>query len=179
MSNVADAAHQAVNAQEQLLNSGFLADTLFWTGISFAILLAVVWKYATPGILGKLDERAARIREDLDRANLLRNEAQQALAKYETQLKSARKEAHDILATAKSEAEKLVAARTADLDRDLARRSEEARVSIEQAKAAALREVRSEIASLAMAAAEKILTAEVDAKKASQLTDEALSELKH
>ena len=126
-----------------------------------------------------LDKRAARIQDDIDRAARLRNEAQQALSEYESQLQTARKEAHEIVAKAKDEAEKLVATKTTMLERDLARRSEDARVSIEQAKSKALREIRAEVAELALAAAERILHSQVDAKKAAQITDDVLKELNH
>lgn len=173
----AAAATHHVSSQEQLFNMVYLHSTLFWTGLAFVLMLVVVWRYVTPVALGTLDGRIARIREDLDRAALLRNEAQQALAKYENQLRAARQEAHDMIARAKGEAEKIAASRIADLERELARRSEEARISIEQAKASALRDVREEIVSLAMVAAEKIIGTQVDAKAATRLTDEAIKSL--
>ena len=122
------------HAQEQLFNLAMLESTLFWTGLAFVILLSVVWKYVTPVMRDTLDKRAARIQDDIDRAARLRNEAQQALSEYESQLQTARKEAHEIVAKAKDEAEKLMTTKTTMLERDLARRSEDARVSIEQAK---------------------------------------------
>ena len=173
------AAHGSAHAQEQLFNLAMLESTLFWTGLAFVILLTVVWKYVTPVMRDTLDKRAARIQDDIDRAARLRNEAQQALSEYESQLQTARKEAHEIVAKAKDEAEKLMTTKTTMLERDLARRSEDARVSIEQAKSKALREIRAEVAELALAAAERILHSQVDAKKAAQITDEVLKELNH
>lgn len=172
-------AAQATNATEQLFNTGFLHSTLFWTGMAFLVMFYVVWKHVVPALQETLDKRAGRIREDLDNAALLRSEAQQALNAYEKQLRAARKEAQDIVAHAKSDAERLVAAKTAELERELSRRSEEARVSIEQAKNRALNEVREQIASLAVVAAERIIESEIDKKKAGEITEQALKGLKH
>lgn len=173
------AAPAVNNTTEQLFNSGFLHSTLFWSGVAFLVMFYIMWKHVVPALQDTLDKRANRIREDLDNAALLRNEAQQTLTAYEKQLRAARKEAQDIVAHAKTDAERLVSAKTAELERDLARRSEEARVSIEQAKNRALNEVREQIASLAVAAAERIIQEQVDSKKAAQITEEALKGLKH
>lgn len=173
------AAPTATNATEQLFNAGFLHSTLFWTGTAFLVMFYVVWKHVIPALQETLDKRSGRIREDLDNAALLRSEAQQALNAYEKQLRAARKEAQDIVAHAKTDAERLVSAKTAELERELSRRSEEARVSIEQAKNRALNEVREQIASLAVVAAERIIEAEVDKKKAADITEQAIKGLKH
>ena len=170
----APVAEKAVNAQEQLFNLSMVESTLFWTGLSFFVLLVVVWRYVAPVVGDILDQRQARIQEDMDKAASLREQAQQALAEYETRLKLAKKEAQDIVAHAKKEAESMIAVKTAELERDLARRSEEAKTAIEHAKADAMRQVRSELVDLAVVAAEKIITSEVDKKKASALTDDIL-----
>ena len=159
----APVAEKAVNAQEQLFNLSMVESTLFWTGLSFFVLLVVVWRYVAPVVGDILDQRQARIQEDMDKAASLREQAQQALAEYETRLKLAKKEA-----------ESMIAVKTAELERDLARRSEEAKTAIEHAKADAMRQVRSELVDLAVVAAEKIITSEVDKKKASALTDDIL-----
>lgn len=172
---MASSAHTAASsAQEQLFNLSMAESTLFWTGLSFFVLLLVVWRYVAPVVSDILDQRSARIQEDMDKAASLREQAQQALAEYETRLKLAKKEAQEIVAHAKAEAENMIATKTAELERDIARRSEEAKVAIEQAKAKAMRDVRAELVDLAVIAAEKIITSEVDKKKASALTDDIL-----
>lgn len=171
------ATASTTNPQEQLLNLSMVESTLFWTGLSFLVLLVVIWKYVVPVLGGLLTERKNRIQGDIDKAEALREEAQKALAEYEKQLKTSRKEAQNIVANAKNEAEKIIQTKTAELERDLAKRSEDARVQIEQAKAKAMRDVRQEVTDLAITAAERILTQEVDNKKATKITDELLKEV--
>mgnify|MGYP005840629137 FL=1 len=171
------ASPSTTSPQEQLLNLSLIESTLFWTGLSFVILLLVIWKYVVPGMGGLLEERRMSIQGDIDKAETLRDEAQKAMAEHEKQLKGARKEAQNIVANAKSEAEKIIQTKTAELERDIAKRSEDARVSIEQAKSKAMRDVRAEVTELAIAAAEKIVSEEVDSKKAGKLTDALLKEM--
>ncbi len=56
------------------------ADPEFWVAIAAVIFVAIVWKPARKMLIGSLDERADRIRGDLDDARKLREEAEQLLA---------------------------------------------------------------------------------------------------
>ena len=62
-----------------------LHDHHFWVLISMAIFVIAVWKPASRAVTGMLDERAARIRSELEEARRLREEAEQLLAEYRQQ----------------------------------------------------------------------------------------------
>src|SRR3546814_13824331 len=81
----------------------------------------MVWKARQP-VLDGLDARAERIRAELDEAQRLREEAQKALAEYKRQQRDAAKEAEDLLANAKHEAEVLRRQAAQDLKETLAPR---------------------------------------------------------
>ena len=81
-----------------------------WTTVALFIFLALLVYLKVPGMISKaLDARAVKIRHDLDEARRLREEAQGLLAEFQQKRKEAEKEAADILAAAKREAELLVA----------------------------------------------------------------------
>ena len=68
--------------------------------------MAVVVYLKVPAMISKsLDERAERIRGELDAARRLREEAQQLLAEYQQKRKEAEEEAGEIVEAAKREAE--------------------------------------------------------------------------
>lgn len=80
-----------------------------WATIGLILFGAVVVYLKVPGMLGKsLDERAGKIRNELEEARRLREEAQQLLAEYQRKRKEAEKEAADIVTAAKNEAGMLV-----------------------------------------------------------------------
>src|SRR3546814_5812970 len=85
----------------------------------------MVWKARQP-VLDGLDARAERIRAELDEAQRLREEAQKALAEYKRKQRDAAKEAEDLLANAKHEAELLRRQAAEDLKETLARREKAA-----------------------------------------------------
>ena len=81
-------------------------DATFWAMIALFIFIGVVVYMKVPGMIAKaLDERAAKIRNELDEAQRLREEAQQLLAEFQKKRKEAEKEAADMVAAAKRESD--------------------------------------------------------------------------
>src|SRR6266436_5047634 len=64
-------------------------DPEFWVLLAVVIFVIAVWKPAKRAIIGALDARAERIRQELEAARKLREEAQQALAAYQRQQQEA------------------------------------------------------------------------------------------
>ena len=82
----------------------------FWALIALVIFLGIVLYVKAPAMVTKsLDERADRIRNELEEARKLREEAQQVLAEYQRKRKEAEQEASEMVEAAKHEAEVLVA----------------------------------------------------------------------
>ena len=85
-------------------------DATFWALISLILFMAIIFYMKVPGMItGSLDTRADRIRNELDEARRLREEAQQLLAEYQRKRKDAEKEASELIAAAEHEASGLVA----------------------------------------------------------------------
>src|SRR5512142_2113478 len=118
------------------------ADPEFWVLVAAAIFVAVVWKPAKKSLIGSLDERAARIRAELDEAKKLREEAEQLLAQYEQKGREGAAEAEAIVAHAREEAERIAAQSARDLTDALTRRQRLAEERISQAEQKALDEIR-------------------------------------
>lgn len=154
-------------------------DATFWALISLIIFLAIVAYLKVPGMLGKsLDDRANRIRNELDEARRLREEAQQLLAEYQRKRKEAEQEAGDIVAAAKREAGHLVEEAQKKTEDYVARRTALAEQKIAQAERDAVTEVRSSAVDLAVEAARAVLAGKVDAKADATLFKASVQELK-
>lgn len=160
-----------------LFDTTFLASQLFWTALSFLVLLGVMWKYVVPAVTSVLDERAERIRLDLAKAEEMRNDAQNLLEQYEASLATARKESAEIVAAAKQQADAMWAQKTLKLENELKQRADEAAAQLETAKQKAMKDLQSEVSKLVVAVSEKVLRETVDGKKAEALTTKALKDL--
>ncbi len=154
-------------------------DATFWAFIALIIFLGIAAYMKVPGMIGKsLDERAARIRAELDEAQRLREEAQQLLAEYQRRRKEAEQEAGDIIAAARREAELLVEEAEKKTKDYVARRAALAEQKIGQAERDAVNEVRSSAVDIAVEAARALLAAKVDAKAGADLFRSSLQDLK-
>ncbi len=148
-----------------------------WVALSFLIFVAfVLWKGLKP-TLRALDARAAKIKQELDDAQRLREEAQKLLAEYQRKERDAASEAEAMLAHASEEAGRLRAKAAEDLIASIARREAQALDRIAQAEAQAEADVRAEAVNLAIAATRHLLAGKLDAKQADKLIDQSIKEL--
>lgn len=130
---------------------------IFWTGITFLILLFLLRKFAWKPILGAVEERDNKINAALNAAEDARKEIANLAAENEKLLNEARAEKDRIIADAKKTRETMISEAKAIADSEAKRMIETARVSIENEKNAALTEVKNLVAGLSIDIAEKLL----------------------
>jgi F-type H+-transporting ATPase subunit b len=152
-------------------------DPEFWVAVAAAIFVVVVWRPARRSLVGGLDARAGRIRDELDEARKLRDEAEQLLARYRQKEREAAAEAAAIIAQAREEAERIARQSARDLEQALARRQRLAEERIAQAEAKAVGEIRAVAVDVAIAAAREVIAAETDSERGAALIDAAIAAL--
>ena len=154
-----------------------LHSILFWEFAAFILFLLIAIRFGWKRVVGGLDARADAIREELDEARKLREEAQGVLADYQRKKRDAEKEAQEIVEHAKQEAETLKVEAEKKLEESLARRTRLAEEKIERAEAQAVQEVRNTAIDVAVAAAQKMIADNVDEARAKTLIDDAIAEV--
>ena len=148
-----------------------------WLILALVALIMIAFRPAKRAILGALDQRAGRIRDELEEAKRLHEEAQAALANFQRRQRDALGEAGEIIAHAQVEAERLREHAVAELEETLKRREAMAMDRIAQAEAAATAEIRGVAVDVAIAAAREIIAAQLDKAKADALVDDAIQDL--
>ena len=155
----------------------FMAE--FWVAVAFVIFLGILVYMKVPGMLTKmLDDRADAIRQDLDAARKLREEAQDLLADYQGKQRQAEAEAQQIVEEARREAEALKAEGDRAMQETLARRTRLAEDKIARAEAQAVAEVRAIAVEVATAAAERIVQDKVAGGLGSTIVEQSIRDLK-
>lgn len=156
----------------------FLNDTNIVVAIAFVIFVAILLKVKVPGIVGKmLDERADKIKADIDEARSLREEAQSLLASYERKQKEVQGQVDRIVATARDEAQAAAAQAQEELKRSIARRLQSAEDQIASAEASATKDVRDRAVAVAMAAAREAIARNLGEADRNGLIDHAIDEV--
>ena len=154
-------------------------------GAEFYVLCGFVVFVALLGYLGvhrmltkALDDRAGRIKSELDEARKLKDEAAALLAEYQRKRQEAESEAQGIIAGAKAEADRMAIEAKAKIEEFVARRTKMAEAKIAQAEAQATADVRAAAADAAIAAAEKILTQEAKGPLAGELLAKGIDDVR-
>ena len=152
-------------------------NVLFWEGLAFVIFIAVAAKMGGKRITAALDARSDAIRDELDQARRLREEAQSLLAEYQRKRRDAEQGAAEIVEHAKKEAVAVRAEAERKLEENLARRTRLAEEKIGRAEAQAIQDVRNTAIDVAVAAAQKLIAENLDDGRAQALIDDAIGEV--
>ena len=155
-----------------------LSDPTFWVAVAFIAFIAILIYVKVPGLVAKqLDDRADRIKAELDEAQKLREDAQAMFADYQRRQRDALATAEEIVAKAKEDAEILRKESEAELQTTLTRRQEMAEAKIRQAEEKALAEVQAIAIDVSISAAEKLMKDNIKAKDAGALIDQSIKDL--
>ena len=155
-----------------------LGNTNFVVLLAFVVFVGILLYAKVPGRLTSLlDARAVQIRADLDEAKALREEAQTILASYERKQKDVQAQADRIVTTAKEEAMAAAAEAKEELKASITRRLAAAEDRIASAETAALRAVREQAVSVAVAAAGDLLAKQMTAEGAGAMIEASIKQV--
>jgi F-type H+-transporting ATPase subunit b len=154
-------------------------DNTLWAFVGLVLFLALlVYLGVHKTAFGMLDKRALAIRDELDQARRLREEAQGLLAEYQAKRTAAEREAADIVESAKAEAQRLTADAEVSIREMIERRKKAVETKIAQAETAAIAEVRAVAAEVAIQAATRVLKDKVQGDVAAGLVSKGISDVK-
>ena len=146
------------------------------TLIVFALLLAVLGKYAWGPIASGLKAREEKIRRDIADAEAARKRAEETLAQYNTQLATAEQQVRDILAKAQRDAEQMATNMKMQAQKEAEDAKERATRDIETARKNAVADIYAQAADLSTSIAEKILRRNLNANDQRELVESSLQQ---
>ncbi len=142
-------------------------------GIAFGVLSTLVW----PKIVRALKDRENKIKEEIEAAEMAREQAKDALEEYQRSLAQARAEAQRMIDQARAQQAAVAAELKATADAELSAMREVATRDIENAKRAAVSDLDATSANLAAHLAGKILKRNITADDHQRLIAESLGQL--
>ncbi|QNJ97457.1 F0F1 ATP synthase subunit B [Constantimarinum furrinae] len=152
---------------------------IFWTGISFLILLFILRKFAWKPILGAVNTREQSIKDALAAAEAAKLEMQNLKADNERILQEARQEREAMMKEARELKTKMITDAKDEAKETTDKMIAQAQAAIESEKKSAMAELKNQVAELSLEIAEKVVKAELSNKdKQLQLVENMLDDAK-
>jgi len=155
----------------------FLTPLLFWSAVSFTILLFLLKRYAFPAITEILDARERTITENLAKAERARKDAEQLLAEYQAKLKSAQQDATAMIDQARKQAQQVAEDNQRRVKEDTDRMLATARAEMARERVRVSKELKDQAVELVIAASERILKRSLTDADQKRLVKEAIDQL--
>ena len=144
--------------------------------VSFLLLFAVLYLLLYKPLLRMIDGRSARIRESLEKAEQAREEAARSQEDMQRQIEKARAEGQTMIAQAREVADRFREEELAKARQEIEAERDRARANIHRERDAAIEELRSEFADLAIKAAERVVGRSLDESTHRDLIEDVLAE---
>ncbi|UIJ39474.1 F0F1 ATP synthase subunit B [Desulfobaculum bizertense] len=142
--------------------------------VNFILFAGIIWKFAGSKIVDTLSGRRKNIETQLVDLAERREEAEKQLAEVETSIANIKQEREAIVAEFQAQGEKLKASIIEEANQSAEKILAQAKLSADQERRAAVKQVRAEVAELVVEAAEELLTKKLNAKEQTKLIDDSL-----
>ena len=143
------------------LDAATFVPQLVWLALTFGLLYLLLKRFALPRVGEVIEERRERIQRDLEKAEKLKVETQQALASYEQALAEARAKGNAIAKGMREELSAEVDKQRVAVEARIAQKLADAEAQIAQSKAKAMASVNDIATDTAAAVVAKLLGKEV------------------
>jgi F-type H+-transporting ATPase subunit b len=154
-----------------------LTSELLVSLVSFGVLFVIMWKFALPPITNMLDERAAKIKDSLEKAEQTRVEAERLLDEYKQQLAEARLEANRVIEQGRKVAETMKDEIVAKANEERESMLTRAREEIQGEKRTAMAELQAQVADLSVAVANRVIGSTLSAADHKALIEKSIAEV--
>ena len=157
-----------------------IIDATFWVGISFLIFVALIFYLKVPQKIDlSLIQSVKKIKDDLDNAEKLKDEANNILSDYESKISKSKEEIQILISNAKTQAEKNIIKTNEEFHKVIESRKKSSEEKIKQMKVQALKDVKNLSVDIAIRSVEKIIKNSIDKKKLDKIYISSIEEVKN
>lgn len=154
----------------------FFSTQWVWLAITFGLLYFLMSKVALPRIGAIIEEREQRINDNLRKAEMLKQEAEAAVAAYEKRMADARAKAQETVHEIRAQMAAEAAERHEHLNVRLSSEIADGEARIAEARAKAVASVRDMAVEVAAAAAMRLIGGRVDEQAVAGAVDQVMQE---
>ena len=154
-------------------------DATFWVMISFFAFLGLLIYFNVPQKIRKsLEDNINNIKNQIDEANRLKEEAKNILTEHEKKISNSKLEVKQMINKANEEAEKNVIRTNEDFHNLMESRKKNAEERIKQLKNQALKDIKNASVKIAIESVEKLIKNSMDKSKLDKIYNSSIEETK-
>ena len=154
-------------------------DATFWVAVSFIIFVGVIFYFKVPQKVDEsLDESIKKIKEEVNNAEKLKDEAKNILSEYESKVSKSKEEIKNLIQNAENQAEKNIIKMNEEFHHIVENRKKAAEDKIKQMKMQAIKDVKNSSVDIAIRSIEKIIKNSIDKKKLDKIYISSIDEAK-
>ena len=154
-------------------------DATFWVAVSFFIFLGVLIYLKVPQkINSSLNEKIKEIKNELDEAEKLKEDAKKLLNDYENKITNTQRDSHNIIETAKKESEKIIIENTEKFYQLMDNKKKAVEQKISQMKVNALKDIKNISVKITFEVVENLIKNSIDKSKLDNLYNKNLEQTK-
>ena len=156
-----------------------ILDATFWVTISFFIFLGILIYFKIPQkIKNLLDQNILTIRNQINEAEKLKEDAKNILIEHEKKISNSKKEIRNMIDKANEEAEKNVIRTNQEFYRVMENRKKNAEEKIKQLKNQATKDIKNASVKIALESVEKLIKNSLDKSKLDKIYSSSIEETK-
>ena len=156
-----------------------IIDATFWVTVSFFIFLAILIYFKIPQkIKNTLDESILNIKNQIDEAEKLKEDAKNILIEHEKKISNSKNEVKEMIDKASEEAEKNVIRVNKDFHNLMENRKKNAEERIRQLKDQAKKDIKNASVKIAIESVEKLIKNSLDKSKLDKIYSSSIEETK-
>ena len=156
-----------------------ILDATFWVTISFFIFLGILIYFKIPQkIKNLLDQNILTIRNQINEAEKLKEDAKNILIEHEKKISNSKKEVQNMIDKANEEAEKNVIRTNQEFYRVMENRKKNVEEKIKQLKNQATKDIKNASVKIALESVEKLIKNSLDKSKLDKIYSSSIEETK-
>ena len=154
-------------------------DATFWVMISFFLFIGLLIYFQIPQkIKTTLEENISNIKNQIDEADKLKEDAKNILTEHEKKISNSKAEVRSMIAKASEETEKNIIKTNQDFHNLMQNRKRNAEERIKQLKNQALKDIKNTSVKIAIESVEKLLKNSLDKSKLDKIYMSSIEETK-
>ena len=154
-------------------------DATFWVMVSFFLFIGLLIYFQIPQkIKSSLDENIGGIKNQIDEADKLKEDAKNILTEHEKKISNSKAEVGLLISKANDEAEKNVIKTNQNFHNLMENRKKNAEERIKQLKNQALKDIKNTSVKIAIESVEKLLKNSLDKSKLDKIYTSSIEETK-